>query len=156
MSLEKQPEITEGNTNEQEVSTPSEPGPSTPEGAADPAVAAFRQGFFTEEQFGLLLALGEEPKKYQRMMESLIEDLQPSPGLEAHLVEQMGATFWRMERAQRMRDGLALRSIQKKLEAEVMSATIKAAQALEVLQPFERLKEALSHPGQGPALPWAE
>lgn len=113
-------------------------------------MAHFRQGFYTEAQYALLLALGEEPKDYQRMMESLLEDLQPREGLESHLVEQMGETFWRMRRAQRIRDGLALKSIQSKLASEEMLATLQASQALAALEPFARLKGALSRRGQGP------
>ena len=84
------------------------------------------------------------------MMESLLEDLQPRRGLESHLVEQMGETFWRMRRAQRMRDGLALKSIQRKVQGETMVASMQASKAFEVLEPFERLKEALSPRGPGP------
>ena len=79
-----------------------------------------------------------------------LEDLQPRPGLESHLVEQMGETFWRMRRAQRMRDGLALKSIQRKVQGEEMGATMEASKVFEAVEPFERLKEALSRRGQGP------
>jgi hypothetical protein len=89
------------------------------------------------------MALGEEPEEYQRMMESLLEDLQPRPGLETHLVEQMGETFWRMRRAQRMRDGLALKTIQRRVQGEEMAATMQASKAFDVVEPFERLKKAL-------------
>ena len=48
----------------------------------------------------------------QQMMESLLEDLQPRRGLESHLVEQKGETFWRTRRSQRIRDGVALENSQ--------------------------------------------
>ena len=51
-------------------------------------------------QFEVLMGMGEG--EYREMMESLLEDLQL--GLESHLVEQMGETFWRMRRSQRIRD----------------------------------------------------
>ncbi len=113
-------------------------------------MADFRQGFFTGSRYEILLALGEEPEEYQRMMESLLEDLQPRPGLESHLAEQMGETFWRMRRAQRIRDGLALKSIQRKIQGEELMTSMQASKAFEMLEPFERLKEALSRRGQGP------
>jgi hypothetical protein len=62
----------------------------------------------------------------------------------------MGETFWRMRRAQRIRDGLALKSIQRKVEGETMVATMQASKVFDILEPFERLKEALSRRGQGP------
>ena len=82
------------------------------------------------------------------MMESLLEDLEL--GLESQLVEQVGETFWRMRRAQRMRDGLALKNIRSKVQGEDMAATMQSSQALDALEQFERLEEALSRCGQGP------
>jgi hypothetical protein len=148
MSSDSEREIEKGKA--PEGNTPNAPEGSMPEAGANSAVANFRQGFFTESRYGLLMALGEEPREYQRMMESLLEDLQPRPGLESHLVEQMAETFWRMRRGQRMRDGLALKSIQRKVEGEEMVATMQASKAFEALEPFEHLKEALSRRGSGP------
>jgi hypothetical protein len=150
MSGDNEPEMTQEKTHEQEVNAPNAPGATTPESEVSPAVANFRQGILTESRRELMLALGEEPQEYQGMMESLLEDLQPRRGLESHLVEQMGETFWRMRRAQRVRDGLALKSIRRKVEGEEMVATMQASKVFEALEPFERLKEALSRRGQGP------
>ncbi len=129
---------------------PPRPGGIDAGGRSQRRRGRFRQEFFNESRCEILLALGEEPQEYRRMMESLLADLQPRPGLESHLVEQMGETFWRMRRAQRMRDGLALKSIQKKVQGEEMVATMQASKAFEALEPFERLKEALSPRGAGP------
>lgn len=150
MSGDTELEMTQENPNEQEGNAPNAPQGAAPEAEPNPAVANFRRGFFTDSRYGLLMALGEEPREYQRMMESLLEDLQPRPGLESHLAEQMGETFWRMRRAQRMRDGLALKSIHSKVESEKMVTSMQASNALEILEPFVRLKEALSHRGPGP------
>ena len=79
---------------------------------------------------------------FRQMMESLSEDLQPRRGLESHLVEQMGETFWRMRRSQRIRDGLALKNI--KVPGEDMAATVRSSQAFEAVEPFERLHKAMS------------
>ncbi|MFZ0964386.1 MAG: hypothetical protein WAO35_26265 [Terriglobia bacterium] len=136
--------------NEPEENAPHAPEGSMPEAEAHAAVADSCQELLNESRCGILLALGEEPQEYRGMMESLLADLQPRPGLERHLVEQMGETFWRMGRAQRMRDGLALKSVQKKAQGEEMVATMKAAKAVEALEPFARLKEALSPRGAGP------
>ena len=150
MSLNTELQVIPENGNEQKVNAPSAPGATTPEAEVSPIVAEFRKKFFTDSRYGLLAALGEEPNDYQRMMESLLVDLDPRPGLETHLVEQMGETFWRMERAQRMRDGLGLKSIQRKVQGEEMVATLEASKAFEILEPFERLKQALARRGHGP------
>jgi hypothetical protein len=150
MSLNAEPQVSPENGNEPVVTAPGAPGATTPQGEVTPAVAEFRQRFLTESRLGFLMALGEEPKEYQQMMESLLEDLQPRPGLETHLAEQMGDTFWRMRRVQNMRDGLALRSIQSKVQGEEMLATMQASKVIDAVEPFERLQEALSRRGQGP------
>jgi len=62
----------------------------------------------------------------------------------------MGETFWQMRRAQRIRDGLALKSIQGKPLGQQMTASRQALQAMEAVVPFERLTEALSRRGEGP------
>ncbi len=134
-----------------EVNPQKAPGASAAEPQANSAAANFRKGLCTEAQVELLLALGEEPQDYRRRMESLLEDLQPRAGLESELVEQMGETFWRMRRVQRMRDGLALKSIQNRLDVEIMTASKQATQAMELLEPFEQLEQALSPRGEGPS-----
>ncbi len=69
--------------------------------------------------------MGMGEGEYQQMMESLLEDLQL--GLESHRVEQMGETFWRMRRSQRIRDGLALKNIRAKVPGEDMAATVRSS-----------------------------
>ena len=128
----------------------SAPAGSTPEAQVTPTVPNFRKGFMKDSQFEVLMGMGEDPREYREMMQSLVEDLQPRRGLESHLVEQMGETFWRMRRSQRIRDGVALKTIRAKVPSEDMAATIRSSQAFAAMEPFERLEKALSRPGQGP------
>jgi len=128
------------NLHEQEVSAASAPAGSTPDAEVTPTVPDFRKGFMKDSRFEVLMGMGEDPREYRRMMESLLEDLQL--GLESHLVEQMGQTFWRMRRSQRIRDGLALKNI--KVPAEDKAATVRSSQAFEAMEPFERLNKARS------------
>jgi hypothetical protein len=150
MSSDNEPEMTQEKASGQEVNAPSATAAATPQPAVSPAVADFRRRFFTDSRYGLLGAMGEQPDEYQRAMESLLEDLQPRPGLETHLAEQIGDTFWRMQRAQNIRDGLALKSIQRKVQGEEMLTSMQASKIFDAVEPFERLQEALSRRGQGP------
>jgi hypothetical protein len=84
--------------------------------------------------------MGMGEGEYQQMMESLLEDLQL--GLESHLAEQMGETFWWMRCSQRIRDGMALKNI--KVPGEDMAATVRSSQAFAAMEPFERLNTARS------------
>ncbi len=102
-----------------------------------PTAANFRKEFMNGSQFEVLMGRGEGEDR--EMMESLLEDLQPRRGLESHLVDQMGETFWRMRRSQRIRDGLALKNI--KVPGQDMAATVRSFQAFAAMEPFERLKK---------------
>jgi hypothetical protein len=69
MSGDSEPEVE--NANEPKGNAPNAPEGSMPEGEANSAMANFRQGFFTESRYGVLLALGEEPQEY-RMEDSCL------------------------------------------------------------------------------------
>jgi len=150
VSLNTEMQVSQENENQQAVNSPGAPGTAARQGEAVSTTSDFRPGILTESQIETLLLLGEEPQDYRQRMGALLEDLQPRPGLESHLVEQMGETFWRMRRAHRMRDGLALKSIQKRVQMEQFVATTQAAKAFEAVEPFERLKEALARRDDGP------
>ena len=144
MSAQSQPQLSpapeqEGNA-EHDVSAASASAGSTPEAEVTPTVFHFRKELMKDSKFEVLLRMGEDPREYRQMTESLLEDLQL--GLESHLVEQMGETFWRMRRSQRIRDGLALKNIHAKLPGEDMAATVRSSQAFEAMVPFERLHKA--------------
>jgi hypothetical protein len=125
-------------------------GPVTPEGKANSAAANLRHGFYSQSRAEVLIALGEDPEDYLCLMESLKKDLHPREGLEDQLVTNMGETLWGMRRAQRMREGLALKRIQVRALGEQMTATAHAAKAFENLEPFEQLRAALSRRDKGP------
>jgi len=138
VSLESNPQLSYAL--EQAVNAGSAPAGSTPEAEVTFTVFHFRKELMKDSKFEVLLRMGEDPREYRQMTESLLEDLQL--GLESHLVEQMGETFWRMRRSQRIRDGLALKNIHAKLPGEDMAATVRSSQAFEAMVPFERLHKA--------------
>jgi hypothetical protein len=150
MSLTKRREMTEENLAAHQANGRQAHGPVTPEGKANSAAANLRHGFYSQSRAEVLIALGEEPEDYLRLMESLKEDLRPRQGLEDQLVTSMGETLWGMQRAQRMREGLALKRIQIRSLGEQMTATAHAAKAFENLEPFEQLRAALSRRDNGP------
>jgi hypothetical protein len=120
----------QGGNAEQDVNAAALPEGSIPVAEVTPTVANFRKGFMKDSRFEVFLGMGEG--EYWEMMEFLLEDLQPRRGLESHLVEQMGETFWRMRRSQRIRDGLALKNI--KVPGEDMAATVRSSQAFDAME----------------------
>lgn len=144
MSQVKQPEITEENLAVDAAADQRSSDATTPPDNTNSEAVRLRRAFYSRTRGGALLALGEQPEDYLRLMESLREDLQPREGLEMQLVTEIGEALWRMRRVHRMQEGLALKRIQCKVPGEELVATTHAAQAMERLKPFERLQEALS------------
>ncbi len=150
MSLTKPREMTEESLAAHQANGRQSQGPVTPEGKVNSAAANLRHAFYSQSRAEVLLALGEEPEDYLRLMESLREDLQPREGLENQLVTQMGETLWGMQRAQRMREGLARKRIETHVMGEVMMTETHAVMAIDNLEPFERLQAALTRRNNGP------
>jgi len=146
MSLVKKPEMTEENLAAHRANGAKSHGPVTPEGKANSAAANLRHGFYSEQDDEVMMRLGENPRDYHALMDSLAEDLQPRAGLESQLVLRMGRALWRMQRAERMREGLALKRIESEGQAEELTTATMASHAMHVLEPYERLQEALARP----------
>ena len=144
MSLVQSPEMTEKKLTAQRANGRKSRGPATRRGRANSAKANLRHGFYSTSRADALIALGEDPEDYLNLMESLQDDLHPRRGLESLLVERMGETLWRMGRAQRMHEGLAVKAIRNKLLPEEIALTTRAGQAIDNLEPFENLDAALA------------
>ena len=95
-------------------------GAVTPEGKARAAQANLRHGFYSQQN-GALAALGEDPKDYEGLMKSLENNL--GEGLEAALKQRIGDTLWRMKRAVRMQNSIAVKRVQAGLQLGTMLVT---------------------------------
>jgi len=109
-------------------------GAVTPAGKARSAAAQLLHGFYSQRGDEALIALGEDPKELVGLLQSLMRDLEPRPGLQTELVLQMVRTLWRMRRADRMQDGLAAKRVQKGLQVEQLIAAPRMLQNHEVYE----------------------
>jgi len=109
-------------------------GAATPEGKARAAKANLRHGYYSQAQDEALIALGEDPAAYRRLMKSLETDL--AEAMEAQVVGRIGRTFWRMQRAERMQDGLAVKRLRSGMEREHLTV---GPQALHIYKTYEAL-----------------
>ena len=150
MSTAHEPEMTDENLAPPPASAEDSSEPVTPAPAATPAVARFRKEFYTDSQYGLMMSMGEEPEGYQRILEPMLVDLDPSEGLEFQVVEQMAQALWRLRRTQHMLDGLGVKRLKQKFEGEQMSAAVRGSQAFTALEPFVELRDALAPRVDGP------
>ncbi len=148
MSLIHKQEMTEDNLAAHRANGQKSEGPVTPEGKANSAAANLRHGLYCRVQNRALTALGEDPEEYAGLMNSLQDNLVEA--LEGELRECIGHTFWRMKRATRTQDGLALKRIKAALETQKMMTMPVRLRAHENLEHYEHLASALRRRGDGP------
>jgi len=116
MSLIHKQKMTEKNLAAHRANGALSRGAVTPAGKANSAAANLRHGFYCQASNRALAALGEDPQDYADLMNSLANNL--LEGLEGELVQGIGHALWRMRRAERMQDSLAL----KRIKAAVVAA----------------------------------
>jgi hypothetical protein len=148
MSLIQKQEMTEKNLAAKRSNGSMAQGPVTPEGKANSAAANLRHGFYCKEPNRALTALGEDPEEYSGLMNSLENNL--IEGLEGELVQRIGHALWRMKRAERMQDGLALKRIKVAKEIHETTTLPQRLRAHENLDHYDELLRALRRRDDGP------
>ncbi len=126
MSLTKQRTMTEKNQAAHRRNGPRSRGPVTAAGRARAAAAHFRYGFYSQDQDGVLEALGEDPRQRRQLLDSLHADLQPVGAFEQAVVGRIGSALWRLQRVDRIHEGVAL----QRVEAGVRSNDARVANRL--------------------------
>ena len=120
MSLTSKRKMTGKNLAAHRRNGPQSRGAVTPAGKARAARANLRHGFYSQAPNGALPALGEDPKEYGGLMNSLANNLEES--LEGELVQRIGDTLWKMRRAARMQNGLAAKRVRSGLQMDQLAA----------------------------------
>ncbi len=69
-------------------------GPKTRTGKAESKMNAMKHGLLAAD----LVVRGEDPAEFTRVLESLIDELQPQGPLEEQLVERVAVCMWRLRR----------------------------------------------------------
>jgi hypothetical protein len=148
MPLINPQEMTEANLAAKLANGSMSRGPVTPEGKAHSAASNLRHGFYCQAQNGALTALGEDPQEYAELMNSLEDNFAES--LESELVQRIGRVLWRMKRAERMQDGLALKRLEAAKEIHEITTLPQRERAHESLAVYECLATAMARRGNGP------
>ncbi len=77
-------------------------GPKTRTGKAESKMNAMKHGLLAAD----LVVRGEDPVEFTRVLESLVDELQPQGPLEEQLVERVAACMWRLRRLYRIEAGI--------------------------------------------------
>ena len=88
-------------------------GPTTPEGIERIRAVNLRHGFYSQAQGEALLALGEDPAEFERLLDSLIVTWEPADEFESRLVSRLARALWRMERGDRIQESMAVAQLEK-------------------------------------------
>ena len=149
MSLTPERKMTEKKLAANRVNGRKSRGAVTPAGKARAAQANLRHGFYSQAPQEVLIALGENPAEYKRLVESLENNL--AEGLEAQLVRRIARALWRMQRAERMQDGLAVKRVQSGLQTEEMAVAPKLIHNYDIYQRLAALGTVLNRPDSPPS-----
>ena len=77
-------------------------GPKTRTGKAESKMNAMKHGLLAAD----LVVRDEDPVEFTRVLESLVDELQPQGPLEEQLVERVAACMWRLRRLYRIEAGI--------------------------------------------------
>ena len=81
----------------------------TAEGLEHIRAAHLRHGLYARAEEVALRALGEEPAQFQELLKGLWETYNPTDAAQEGLVIRLARAEWRLNRADRMQEGYALR-----------------------------------------------
>jgi hypothetical protein len=109
MSLVKKPTMTEKKIAANRSNGGQSQGPATEEGREHSAAAKLRHGFYAKAQETALLGLGEDPARFEELLEGLREEFTPTGTLQEKLVSRLARVLWLVDRADRSLEGDALR-----------------------------------------------
>ncbi len=87
-------------------------GPASVEGRERIRAAHLRHGFYAPAEEVAMRALGEDPARYQELVEGLWETYHPTDAAQEGLVIRLARCTWLHERADRTQEGYAVRQAQ--------------------------------------------
>ena len=113
MSIKQKRTLTEKNVAAHRENAQKSRGPVTPEGRQMQRDASLRHGFYSKDRDKALRALGEDPADFDIMVKAVKQKYPPADGFEDALGMRLARAMWRMDRADRMLEGHALRQAQE-------------------------------------------
>jgi hypothetical protein len=136
MSIRKSPELTPQLLGAARGNARHSTGPRSPAGKQNSKLNALKHGVYVcaENQLESMRALGEDPERFQTLVEELRSAFAPGDALQEKQVEDLAWLYWRRERLERALAGLKRRALQEieewqhRRQREMAGATFDASQ----------------------------
>jgi len=136
MSIRKSPELTPQLVGAARRNARHSTGPRSPAGKQNSKLNALKHGAYVcdENHRQSMLALGEDPERFQTLVEGLRSAFAPADALQEKQVEDLAWLYWRRERLERALCGLKRRALQELedqqhgRQREMAGATFDASQ----------------------------
>ncbi len=116
MSLVHKPVLTPQKISANQANARRSHGPATPGGRERIREANARHGFYATGD--ALRILGEDPEEFERLVDSLMTTWRPANEFQTRLVMRLARALWRLERSDRMQEGMAVEQLER-LDANV-------------------------------------
>jgi hypothetical protein len=135
MSIRKSPELTPQLLGAARGNARHSTGPRSPAGKQNSKLNALKHGVYVcaENQVESMRALGEDPERFQTLVEELRSAFAPADALQEKQVEDLAWLYWRRERLERALAGLKRRALQEiedqqhRRQREMAGATFDAS-----------------------------
>jgi hypothetical protein len=112
MALTKKRQMTERSLAAHRRNAAQSRGPATAAGRERIRAANLRHGFYSQADEAALRTLGENPAEFRQLLEGLRAASTAATTLEEHLANRLARAVWRVNRVDRMQEGLALQLAQ--------------------------------------------
>jgi hypothetical protein len=150
MSLTRKQKMTAKNLAAKRGNGRKSRGAVTRAGKAKSAAARLVHGFYSQAGSEAMIALGEDPKKYAALLQSVAGDLQPRAGLESEVVGQIVRTLWRIRRAEQMQDGLAMKRLRSGMQTDQLVNAPRLLRIHDIYEPLCDIGRMLNRPDSTP------
>jgi hypothetical protein len=112
MSLVKKPEMTEASRAARRANGGKSRGSTTPAGKERARAANPRHGYYSDQRDEAIVALGEDPVQLRKLIDAAYEEWRPQTYFQSALVERTARLLWRMDRAERVQESLAVERVE--------------------------------------------
>jgi hypothetical protein len=117
VSLIKKLEVTPERVAANQANAQLSRGPVTPEGLERAREARVVHGFYSSSGGEALQILGEDPKEFSALYDSMVQTWEPRNSFEYRLVHRLARALWRFQRGDRMQESMTVMRL-KRLDAE--------------------------------------